>query len=231
MSRGERWAAAALGLALGGCMRIYPDPELPDVVLGWPTGLECVDDGDRIVASLSAGDPAGDPATALEATAPCRDGSLRFDDVARLRYQLAARLEDATGAVLGDYAEELDLRDGLSKNAYAYFGRSLDSSFRVAWTFAMGASCESLSATTVVLEASLSGRPRAFFEAPCKLAVYVSALPLDGPYTLRARALAADTVVAASPDSAPFTIVLGATTDAGTLTLAPCGTACPPLGP
>ena len=228
MFRGDRWAAAVvIGLAIGGCMRIYPDPELPDIVLEWPAELECAEDGDRVVASLTA----ADPASALEVTAPCRDGSLRFADVARVRYQLAAKLEDGAGAELGSYDQEIDLRDGLSEKVFAYFGRDAGGNFQVTWTFDMGASCVSLSAATVVLEASIAGQAVAFFESPCELAVHVSAIELGGPYTLRAFALAFDTVVAVSPDSAPFMVTRQTISNVGTLTLSPCGAACPPLGP
>ena len=69
-----------------------------------------------------------------------------------------------------------------------------------------------------------------FFFAPCDAPVFVNAIRLEGTYTLSARALADDAVVAASLESGPFTITRGAITDLGTLTLSPCGAACPPLG-
>ena len=87
------------------------------------------------------------------------------------------------------------------------------------------------------MSSSLGGRsargvgPFFFFDAPCDAPVFVNAIPLDGPYTITARALAANAVVAASPESAPFAITRGSVTDLGTLTLSPCGTACPPIGP
>jgi hypothetical protein len=228
LSRGERWAAAAIALGLGGCMRIYPDPELPDVRVEWDAEFECADATDRVVVSLSTVEP---PAEVGMATVPCGDAGVRFDDVARVRYRLAARLEDATGAVFGGHDEDLDLRDGLNERVFAFFGRSFGTSFRVAWTFDMGASCQALSATQVFLQASMpGGGPAFFFFAPCDAPVYVNAIPLEGTYTLTARAIADNGVVAAAPESAPFTITPGAAIDLGTLTLSPCGAACPPLG-
>jgi hypothetical protein len=221
--------AALVALALGGCMRIYPDPELPDVVVEWATDFECMESGDRVVVSLSSIDPAADIDTF---TVPCRDGRVLFDDVDRLRYLVAAKLEDSEGVVLGGQDDEIDLRDGLSEKVFAFFGRPTESNFRVSWTFDMGASCESLSATSVELLASTPGMgPFFFFTAPCDATVFRNGLRMEGTFTLFARAVAIDTIVAISPESAPFTITRGTVTDVGTLVLSPCGTACARLGP
>ncbi|HWO18216.1 MAG TPA: hypothetical protein VNO30_05550 [Kofleriaceae bacterium] len=125
MSRGDRRtiaaaaaAAAAIGLALGGCMRIYPDPELPDIVVEWLPEFTCVEDGERVVVSLVVDDPADAPGPV---TAPCADAIVRLDDVARVRHQLAAKLEDAMGQVIGNYEQEIDLRDGLSERIFVFF--------------------------------------------------------------------------------------------------------------
>jgi hypothetical protein len=227
LSRGDRWAAAAVALALGGCMRIYPDPELPDVVVEWLAEIECLEDSDRVLVSLSAADPAAEVGMA---TVPCRDATVRFDDVARVRYRLAVRLEDAAGAVLGGNNGEVDLRDGLSERVFAFFGRAPDSNFRVAWTFDMGASCEALSALSVLLVASMpGGGPMFYFNAPCDAPVFLNAIPVAGTYTLTARAFSEDAVVAAAPASAPFDVTREALTDLGTITMSPCGAGCPPL--
>lgn len=235
LSRGDRWGtavvalAALAALALGGCMRIYPDPELPDVAVEWEADFECSGAGDRVVVSLSALDPAAEIGTVA---VPCRDGSARFDDVERLRYFVAAKLEDPEGMVLGSQDEEIDLRDGLSKRFFAFFGRAPESNFRVGWTFAMGASCESLSATSVQLLVEIPGMgPFFFFQTSCDAAGFMNAIPREGTYSLTARAVAIDTVVAVSPESAPFTITNGTITDVGTLVLSPCGAACAQLEP
>ena len=230
MSRGDRWAAVALALALGGCMRIYPDPELPDIELEWPADFSCSeDDGERVMVSLSTIDPVAEIDTA---TVPCRDGSVRFEDVARVSYRLESRLEDTTGTVLGSYDEVVDLRDGLSERVFAFFGRMPDSNFRVAWTFDMGASCESLAVTSMQLLATEVGGGATFgFDAPCDAPAYRNSIQLDGTYTLTAYALAIDRAVAASPESAPFAVTRGVVADVGILTLSPCGAACPQLGP
>jgi len=231
LSRTERCAAAAavVALTLGGCMRIYPDPELPDVVVEWSAERECVQDTDRVAVSLMTVDPAAEVGAV---TAPCRDGTLRFDDVERVRYQVVSRLEDTAGVVFGGSDAEIDLRDGLSERVFAFFGRSPFSNFRVAWAFDMGASCASLSATAVHLEFSmLGGGASAFFDLPCQIGVLSNVIPFDGTYTLTAQAIAADAVVAVAPESAPFSVSPGTIADLGTITLTPCGTACPSLGP
>lgn len=208
-------------------MRIYPDPELPDVVVEWFTENACLEDSDRVVVSLSTTDPAVEVG---RVAAPCRDGTVRLDDVARVPYHVAVHLEDGTGAMLSDYDADIDLRDGLNERVSTFFDRSRDANFRVAWTFDMGASCAALSVTSVVVEVSLPGGQRLFFwNAPCESPVFVNAIPFPGTFTFSARAIAADGVVATSPPSAPFNVTLGAITDIGTLTLSPCGTTCPPL--
>src|SRR5262249_8942450 len=140
-------AAAVIALALGGCMRIYPDPELPDIIVEWSAEAECGDDSDRVVMSLSTVGPEAEAGTR---PAACRDGTARFDDVERERYRVTTRLENVAGVALGGAEEEIDLRDGLNERVFAYFGRVADSNFRVTWTFDMGASCDALSALVVI---------------------------------------------------------------------------------
>ena len=56
MRRTERFAAFAfLSLALGGCMVIYPDPELPDVVARWYED-DCHADSSNVVMTLAGVD-------------------------------------------------------------------------------------------------------------------------------------------------------------------------------
>jgi len=208
-------------------MRIYPDPELPDVVIEWFPEIDCGEDTDRVVVSLFTVDPA---AEVSEVEVPCQDAGARFDDVARLRYRLSAKLEDPSGAVLGGHDTDIDLRDGLNERVTAFFGRSPTANFSVSWTFDMGSSCESLSATTVLLRATLPGGDPFFFDAPCDEPLFLNAIPLEGTFTITARAVAGGgAVVAASPESAPFTITRNEIADLGTIVMSPCGAACPPF--
>ena len=238
MSPGERWAATIAGavgalgaLGLGGCMRIYPDPELPDVIVKWEPELACEEDDERVVVSLSSIEPATEVGTA---TVPCRDSSVRFEDVERISYRVLAKLEDQAGVVLGGDEREIDLRDGLSEQIDAFFGRTPGSNLRVDWGFDMGASCQSLGASRVVARTDEFGTDPLFFffDAPCAIGTLMGAIEREGTYTVRAWAIAGENadVVAASPASAPFAVTRGATSEPGTLTLSPCSP-CPPIEP
>jgi hypothetical protein len=235
LSPGERRAAGAavvvgtLGaLGLGGCMRIYPDPELPDVVVKWDPEFTCEEDDERVVVSLSSIEPAAEVGTA---TVPCGDGSVRFEDVARIPYRALARLEDQAGVVLGGDEREIDLRDGISEQIDVFFGRLPESNLRVEWAFDMGASCQTLGASRVVaLVREAGGGTIFFFDAPCRIGVLNGSIHQEGTYTVRAWAIADENAgaVAVSPPSAPFAVIRGATSEPGTLTLSPCS-ACPPI--
>jgi len=228
LSRGERWTGVVIALAVGGCMRIYPDPELPDIVVEWFADFDCSADGERVVASLSTGDPAGE---VDRATVPCRDGSLRFTDVARVQYHLSAHVESTSGAVRGGYDTDIDLRDGLNERVSVFFGGTRIDNFRVAWAFDMGASCETLFVTSMMVRASTSsGELVSLWGASCKAPVFMNAIPSPGMFTLSARAYAGNAVVASSLESPPFAVTPDMITDFGTLTLSPCGAACPPPG-
>lgn len=240
MSRAERWGAAArlalagvVGVALGGCMRIYPDPELPDIRLEWFSGdEECAAGTDRVVASLTAIDAPDPSAEVAAVTAPCTEGTARFVDVERVRYRVTLRLEDDAGDVYGGHTEEIDLRDGLNERVFAYFGRSTEPNLRVAWAFDMGDSCASLATPQLVMRLAREGGPTYFLYAPCDVPVLVETAPEDGAYTFVAQAITAQGVVrAASPATAPFTIVRGQVVDLGTVTLSRCSGDCPAMEP
>lgn len=225
-------AACALGaLSLGGCMRIYPDPELPDVLVKWEPEFTCEEDDERVVVSLSSVEPAAEVGTA---TVPCEDGSVRFDDVERIAYRVLARLEDQAGVVLGGDEREIDLRDGISEQIDAYFGRTPESNLRVEWAFDMGASCQSLGATRVVTIANMvGGGPFFFNDGACTIGVLMGVIPVEGTYTVRAWAIADEDgrTVAAAPASAPFAVSRDEIAEPAPLTLSPCGSACPPISP
>lgn len=206
-------------------MRIYPDPELPDIKVEWFIDGDCVADTDRVAVSVMAGDPAVEVASA---TAPCADASLRLVNVARERYHVAATLEDAAGAMLGYYEEDIDLRDGLNERVSAFFGRGFETLIRGAWTFDMGASCDSLSATQVTFQFAMPGEPAfAFAGAPCAAGMVLQPVPLLGTYIVSARAIGNNGVVAVSPDSPPIAFSPAQLVELGTLVLSPCGASCP----
>ena len=215
----------ALALAVTGCMRIYPDPELPDVKVEWYPELDCMADSDRVAVSITAGEPAVEVATA---TAPCADGSLRIVNVARERYHVTAQIEDEAGGMLGYYEEDIDLRDGLSERVSAFFGRGFDTLVHAAWTFDAGASCDSLEATQVSLWFAMPGQaPYVFAGESCAAGMTFQSVPVQGTYTVSARALGPRGFVAVSPETPPVELSPRLVVDLGTFVLSPCGDACP----
>jgi hypothetical protein len=172
-------------LALAGCMRIDPDPELPDVVLAWSSD-DCRENIGDVVLALGA----------TELRVPCAQAKATFEDVPRERHRIDARLLDRDGAIFTADRTEVDLRDGLDETGSIYFG-TFDNA-QVAWAFEPGVSCESLAATIVVIEVSLDGEPAVGFGAPCELGARTFSAP-PGEVAVRAMALVGETPVATSP--------------------------------
>lgn len=206
-------------------MRIYPDPELPDVVVEWQSEA-CEEDSDRVATTLSTIDPEAEVATI---TAPCADREATLPDVARVQYRLTTRLEDQAGEVRSTFEEELDLRNGRNERVFAFFDLRPPINFRVGWIFDPGASCDSLVVTTMSVRVSEPGGPVLFrYQAPCTPPDFLNMIPFPGVFTISVRAIATDAVVATSPESAPLRVDPLGFTDFGALSLTPCGTACPP---
>lgn len=221
MPRADRLALLVTAIALAGCMRIYPDSELPDVEVEW-FDTDCREGTGDVALSLIGID---DLAFREDLVVPCSDTKAVFADVARERYGLEGALRSATGEMLVTDQREIDLRTGLDERVELYFGGF--SNARVAWTFDMGASCASLAVDTIVFEFSSSVFPEpAVFQTFCGLSQYFVSLP-DGVYTVVARAVTNMTTVAVSPASPEVTVSFDAFSDFGTLVLSPCGSSCP----
>lgn len=219
-----RASVIAIGL-LAGCMRIYPDPDLPDVRVEWSPELDCRSATDVVVATLNQGDP---PAEVRTLTAPCGDGSVRFVDVPREQFLVAAVLEDTTGAARSNHLEDIDLRDGIGERVFAYFGGGASAFVTGAWTFDMGASCASLRADFVDLAfLGPDGAVVTAAAASCTDARFMQSVPASGTVTVQAVARSLSRVLAISPPSPPIELGLGLITDFGLLTMSPCGDACP----
>ncbi len=196
-------------------MRIYPDSELPDVEVEW-FELDCRDGGGEVDISLIGID---DTSFRVERTLPCLDVKTAFPDVARERYRLAATLRAPSGDMVSSQPEELDLRNGLDKRVSLYFG-DLEN-VHVAWTFDMGATCESLAADFVMVDFSSVTFPHPFgLGASCEDGQLTGFVP-DGTYTVVARALSGMTTVAESPPLSDVMISFRLFADVGTLVLAP----------
>ena len=199
-------------------MRIYPDPELPDLEVTWFDG-DCQNtSGDVVITLIGL-----DEDTREERTLTCTDAATTFKDIHRQRYRVEGVLLDDSGGTFANSEQEVDLRNGLDTTAYLFFGGG--ATFRVAWVFDMEATCESLGADLVEI-AFLPSDLRSY--AGCLEGFYVG-FPGSGTVTVMLRAIAGDAVVAVSPESAPFTLMPPLFTDLGTMTLTPCGASCPEL--
>lgn len=219
LRRAKSLALAAL--ALGGCMKIYPDPELPDIEVTWFES-DCREGADVVALSLIGFD---DTSFRSDVTVACSDAKKTFADVARERYRFEAELRSATGEMLSSYNEDLDLRNGLDRELSLYFGGF--ENVRVAWTFDMGAMCASLAVDNVMIEFTDASFAEPFaFAAPCELAVLFTSVP-DGIYTVVARAVSGGSTVAVSLPSPAVSISFESFTDIGTLVMTPCGSSCP----
>lgn len=215
LRRVDRLAAfAAASLALGGCMVIYPDPELPDLKATWFED-DCRSGTGNVAMTLVG----LDATTRTEVAVPCTDVAFTFVDVARERYRVEAVLQDDRGEVFSQSGTEADLRNGFDERIDLYFGAF--SNFRVGWTFAMGATCTSLGVNQMGLRFS-SPEGIAMFEMLgwCELTPHLGSVP-DGTYTLGVRAYSSTGVVATSPESKEFEIAEPGLTDLGIVTLSP----------
>ena len=201
-------------------MKIYPDPELPDIDVVWFEN-DCRAGG-VVMLTLVGID---NTAFRAERTVPCADLKSEFGDVARERYRLEAALYTEEGVEVSTYEEELDLRNGLDERAEMFFG--FFSNLRIGWTFDMGATCASLGAESVLLELTSATFPVPFQSVePCVRGLAFPSLP-DDTFTVVATAMTADmTAVAVSPPSAEFTVDYETFVEV-VVVLTPCGDQCP----
>ena len=202
-------------------MRIYPDPELPDLKVTW-FDFDCMDATADVGIVVTGVDT---PTTVLMQTAPCTDLELKFVNLARERYRVTGTTYDTSGAMGRTADEDADLRAGFDKTV-SFFFQAIPN-FSVEWQFTNGDSCASLGATDVTTYFSLPGMPDAFgYGAPCEAMVFTISMPA-GTYTARVRASDGNGFVAAGPEIAEF-VVGNVLTDLGVQLLTACsGSACP----
>jgi len=214
---------AVLFAATVGCMRVYPDPELPDVIVEWPD--TCGDDGVTVRIDVVSAD-----GSAISRDATCADGSVRVEDLERTSQTITASLLDASGGVLGRaMPSEVDLRAGHSRRTYLpEFARD-HSFYRIAWTFEGGETCASVDATTMLID--LQNGERALWDGgPCAGGTLGYPVPVEpGTYTLQlfARRAGDDAAVAASQPR-PDVIIpdRGVLVDLGAIALTRCTPLC-----
>jgi hypothetical protein len=221
-SKSHRIELIACVAVLGGCMKIYPDPELPDIEVEWYEG-DCRDGSGNVSLTLTGID---DATQTQHQTVACSALKTTFKDVARERYKLE-------GALLADTGEEfnrsppfdLDLRNGIDEHTSIFFGGFAN--FRIAWTFDMGATCASLGATDIRIDFAMEGETFFTSGTYCDGSPYFGNGP-DGLYTVRVRAQTIDgAVVAASPEIPDVMIDFETITNLGSVVLTPCSDDCP----
>jgi len=219
----DRRLAVLLLAGTAGCMRIYPDPELPDVVVEWFN--DCGDDG--VTVRIDVVSPDG---TQVSQDAACADGTDRVEDLERTTHTITASLLDANGVLLGrTMPSEVDLRKGHSRRSYmSDFVRDY-SFYRVAWKFDGGDTCESLGATAMAIdfwtdELVTSGGGTC---ADGKL-VYTPVIA-PGTYTLQVLAVRPPDRTAVAASELRRDVVIpdrGAVVDLGTIALTRCTPIC-----
>lgn len=209
--------------ALGGCMKIYPDPELPDLEVSW-SEIDCREGTGDVVVAVAGVD---DPTDVLDARVPCTDAQVELPDVARERFHVTGTLLDAAGAPFAVWESDADLRDGISERVSLFLGGG--SNVRVGWVFDMGASCESLGVFTVGALFRSPDAPGPFtMSSLCSSGAVFASLP-GGMFTVELRARTVEGIVAASQPM-DFEVASSGLTNVGPLTLSPCGAACPSPG-
>jgi hypothetical protein len=207
--------------SLGGCMRIYPDPELPDVEVGW-FEQDCVGGNGDVTITLNGVD---DTSEHYEMAAPCSDSKATFKDVSRQRFHISGQIVDRMGAVRSMSDADVDVRNGFDERAYLSFATA--SNFIVQWTFDMGATCESLGAIEVGVDFSQAGQVQYEYDGYCPMA-WMTGSASPGVYDVSLFAFTpSNTIVATSAPIAAVPIVNGTPRDIGTIVLTPCGASCP----
>lgn len=204
-------------------MKIYPDPELPDLEVQW-SDFDCEEKMGTDVALALVG--VDTPSFRRDLAVACADQKVTFVDIPRERFRLEGTLSGAGGETFGMHESEVDVRDGLDRTEYLYF--QTQDNFVVRWTFDSGATCASLGADAVLIEFSTASQMGVFgFGDICEVGAMERSVP-PGTYTIHAVAYTsnADTV-AVSPETAELVVDFKLLVDAGTLVLSPCGTMCP----
>lgn len=203
----------------GGCMKIYPDDELPDIVASWED-FDCREGtGDVRVAMRDF-----EGGVVSEVTVACSALLVRFEDVAREQYRVEGTLLDLDGEVYSRNQFEVDLRDGISERLSLYFDAF--SNFRYAWTFESG-TCATNGIEGVALDVAYLDSPtfEVIFVTGCQFAPAFWTLP-EGHHRVRLRGRASFVTLALSP-IVEVDITRDEVTDVGDLVLVPCGTECP----
>jgi hypothetical protein len=140
-----RVALIAAIVGTGACMTIYPDPELPDVVVEWFVDETCVDGVTGVRVEIL-----GDVSTDF----PCAGGIGRIEDIARTQHDVQVALLDDTDTIVGRSEPfSVDLRNGASHRERVFWFYRDEGLIALAWQFAGGESCASLGITSLQVNA------------------------------------------------------------------------------
>ena len=217
-----RRASLTALIALGGCMKIYPDPELPDAKFEWFTG-DCENGGVEIDIAITGVD---DPTEHHELTVPCSDEKATIKDVKRQRFNVMAQTRDAMGEGKMAYTEVLDLRNGYDTTAYLYFG-TFDNFYAV-WRFEVGTTCASVGANLVNIEFYVGDQFYSATGGSCADGMLIGSCD-PGVYSVIARAMDFNTFETFAV-SQPVEVTLTKDfANIGPLLLVPCAPDCPPF--
>lgn len=207
---------ALLSLLATGCMRIYPDSELPDLRVHWTEG-DCRPETPSVRVTVSL----LDDTLVTEQTVACDALRMTFADVTPARYKVESSLLLADGEAFSAWYNELDMRDGFDADEYVYFGGG--GNLRIAWVFETGATCSSLGADLMLIEIDdPSVGPQTSYTS-CSLSPWIGSAFGTG-LTLQLFALESEAFEtrAVSPVVGPFDADVDGLTNLGTVTLAPC---------
>jgi hypothetical protein len=219
--------ATLLFLALGGglvlvsCMRIYEDPDLPDLRVIWSED-QCPEGGMVSVQLMPSGEITGGQSVA---SAPCSDLRVIVENVDRAKLRVVGVISDPDGTVVTQDAEQVDTTDGNNKEAYLSFQDSSFGQYRMAWSFVPGASCATVGATYVSIEFTLDDKKTFAEFFPCSDGTTAYDPSVEaGTYTIRVFALLlSGPRLASSPPLVDIAISpRGELTDLGLVELKPC---------
>jgi hypothetical protein len=219
----------AATLSSGACMRIYADPDLPDVRGEWDASL--CEEGTTITLSASAGPTSLDARADAEldgmvqVSAPCADGRAVLEDVARSELEVQGVARSAAGEMLTVASYRVDTRDGNNKKAFLNFPDPTFGRLRATWTFADGGTCDSNAVALVWLRLTALDKLSSYFTM-CDDDLPIEVL--EGTYQLEVfgQTIEGQVIRRAAPIEGVVIAPRGALTELGEVRLEPCSGMC-----
>jgi hypothetical protein len=220
-------ATVLFSLLTASCMRIYPDPDLPDIKVEWQA--ECAPNSTVDVELVPPGES---PKGEVAASAPCADQRMIVPNVERARLRVVGVLHEVNGAVVSQSSEEVDTSDGNNKHAFLFFEGAEFGRLALAWRFAAGDTCASVGAVNVeVTFSSIDMTNQSSLLSRCDVGRFDNELALEaGVYSMQpfAVGITGTRVAFAPPRSGVVIAGRGVLTDLGTVELRRCDASCEP---